>query len=107
MDYVIAQVSGRQFLLKKNNWYDFDYIKNLENNTNQIIYLNKILLFKKQILKTKNLQIGSPFLTNLKIPLKFIQNLKKNKLLVLKTKPKKKYTRLKGHRQLITRLQFI
>lgn len=109
MDYVIVQVSGKQFLLKRNNWYDFDYIKNLNNNSNQIVYLNKILLLKKKHLNENSLylQIGNPFLSNLKVALKFIQNIKKNKILVLKTKPKKKYTRLKGHRQLITRLNFI
>lgn len=109
MDYVIVQVSGKQFLLKRNNWYDFDYIKSLNNTSNQIIYLNKVLLLKKKNLNnsSNNIQIGKPFLSNIKIALKFIQNLKKNKILVLKTKPKKKYTRLKGHRQLITRLNFI
>ena len=51
MDYVIVQVSGKQFLLKRNNWYDFDYIKSLNNDSNQIIYLNKILLLKKKKFK--------------------------------------------------------
>lgn len=109
MDYVIVQVSGKQFLLKRNNWYDFDYIKSLNNDSNQIIYLNKILLLKKKNLNNNStsIQIGNPFLSNIIVALKFVQNLKKNKILVLKTKPKKKYTRLKGHRQLITRLNFI
>jgi ribosomal protein L21 len=109
MDYVIVQMSGKQFILKRNNWYDFDFIKNLNLEENQIIYLNKVLLLKKKQQESnfRELQIGKPFLSSIKIALKFLQNIKKKKILVLKTKPKKKYTRLKGHRKLVTRLKFI
>ena len=50
-------------------------------------------------------QIGKPFLTNSKISAKIIQQVKGPKITVLKTKPKKRYTRKKGHRQSYTRVQ--
>ena len=104
MEYVIAQISGRQYLLKKNQYYDFDFLKNL--NDKNIIYFNKILLVKKKLVKNNftEIQIGLPFLSKLKIPLKFIQHFSKNKLLILKTRPKKNYTRIKGFKKKITRL---
>jgi large subunit ribosomal protein L21 len=98
MKYVIAQTSGKQFLFKPGEWYDIDLIK--DGELGDFISLNKILLFKNE---TK-VQIGQPFLTS-QIPAKIIQQVKGKKITVLKTKPKKKYTRTKGHRQAYTRIQ--
>lgn len=107
MEYLIVQILGRQYVLKKNQYYDFDFIKNLNNK--KIIFFNKILLVKKEKLKNglSEIQVGLPFLKKLKIPLKFIQNFSRKKIIVLKTKPKKKYTRVQGFKKKITRLLVI
>lgn len=99
MKYAIAQTSGKQFLLKPNQWFDIDLIKTA--TVGDYIYLNKILFFRNE----NKVQIGTPFLENSKIAAKIIQQVKGKKITVLKTKPKKKYTRTKGHRQLYTRIQ--
>ena len=90
MKYVIAQTSGKQFLLKPGQWYDVDFIK------------NGSLFFRKN----NQIQLGKPFLANSQISAKIIQEeVKGPKITVLKTKPKKKYTRTRGHRQSYTRVQ--
>lgn len=99
MDYAIAHTSGKQFLLKPGQWYDFDLIN--KGNLSDYIILNKILLIKQN---TK-IQIGQPFLTSSNLPGKIIQQVKGKKITVLKTKPKRNYTRTKGHRALYTRVQ--
>jgi len=99
MKYAIAQSSGKQFLLTPGKWYDVDFIDN--GNVGDFIYLNKILFFRKN----NKIQLGRPFLLNSKIPAKIIQQVKGPKITVLKTKPKKNYTRTRGHRQLYTRVQ--
>ena len=100
MKYVIAQTSGKQFLLKPGQWYDVDFIKN--GSLGDFIYLNKILFFRKN----NQIQLGKPFLVNSQISAKIIQEeVKGTKITVLKTKPKKKYTRTRGHRQSYTRVQ--
>ena len=99
MKYAIAQTSGKQFLLKPGQWYDVDFIK--DANIGDVIYLNKILFFRNQ----NKIQLGQPFLENSQIPAKIIQQVKGKKITVLKTKPKKKYTRTRGHRQAYTRVQ--
>jgi large subunit ribosomal protein L21 len=99
MRYAIAQTSGKQFLIKEGEWYDVDLINN--GKTGDFIYLNKILFFRKE----NQIQLGKPFLENSKIPAKIIQEIKGSKITVLKTKPKKKYTRTRGHRQKYTRVQ--
>ena len=99
MKYAIAQTSGKQFLIKPGQWYDVDFIRN--GNIGDIIYLNKILLFRNE----NKIQLGKPFLKNSKIAAKIIQQVKGKKITVLKTKPKKRYTRTRGHRQAYTRVQ--
>lgn len=97
--YAIAQTSGKQFLLKPGQWYDIDLIKN--GKLGDFIAMNKILFFRKNNL----IQLGKPFLGMSQIPAKIIQQVKGTKIIVLKTKPKKKYTRTRGHRQPYTRVQ--
>jgi large subunit ribosomal protein L21 len=99
MKYAIAQTSGKQFLVKPGQWYDVDFIK--DANIGDFIYLNKILFLRNN----NQIQIGQPFLENSQIPAKIIQQVKGKKITVLKTKPKKKYTRTRGHRQAYTRVQ--
>jgi large subunit ribosomal protein L21 len=99
MKYAIAQTSGKQLLLKPGQWYDVDLIKSVL--LGDFIYLNRILLFRK----LNQIQLGQPFLKTSQIPVKIIQQVKGPKLTVLKTKPKKKYTRTKGHRQSYTRVK--
>ena len=99
MKYAIAQTSGKQFLLKPGQWYDVDFINN--GNLGDFIYLNKILFFRK----ANQVQLGKPFLGEIQIPAQIIQQVKGKKITVLKTKPQKKYTRTRGHRQSYTRVQ--
>lgn len=99
MKYAIAQTSGKQFLIKPGQWYDVDYISN--GNVGDVIFLNKILFFRKE----NQIQLGKPFLENSQIPATIIQQVKGPKITVLKTKPKKKYTRTRGHRQKYTRIK--
>ena len=99
MKYAIAQTSGKQFLIKPGEWYDVDFISN--GKVGDFIYLNKILFFRNN----NKIQLGKPFLLNSQIPAKIIQEVKGPKITVLKTKPKKKYTRTRGNRQAYTRVQ--
>lgn len=99
MKYAIAQTSGKQLLLKPGKWYDVDFIK--KGELGDFIYLEKILFFKNN----NKVQLGKPFLEKSQIPAKIIQNVKGPKITVLKTKPKKKYTRKRGHRQSYTRVK--
>jgi large subunit ribosomal protein L21 len=99
MNYVIAQTSGKQFVFKQGQWYDVDFIKN--GILGNFIIFNRILFLKKK----NQIQLGKPFLAESQIPAKIIQQVKGKKITVLKTKPKKKYTRTQGHRQGYTRVQ--
>ncbi len=101
MKYVIAQLSGKQFFLQENSWYDIDFVK--RNKNENFLSLAKLLLYKKN----SEIQLGKPFLYKSFIAARILKDIRGKKLLVLKTKPKKKYTRTKGHRQKYTRIQII
>ncbi len=99
MKYAIIQISGKQFIVKPGYWCDIDFLKNTKPGENLLI--NKILFFKN----IDKIQIGKPFLVKSFLLAKILKHVKGNKITVLKTKPKKKYTRTKGHKQLYTRIQ--
>jgi large subunit ribosomal protein L21 len=99
MKYAIVQIGGKQFLLQPEQWYDIDLVKNTV--IGDYLLLNKVLLFKSN----NQIQVGTPFLFQSQIPVKIIQEVKGKKITVLKTKPKKKYTRTKGHRTMYTRIK--
>lgn len=99
MKYTIIQTSGKQFFLSTDRWYDLDLIKKAKLGT--VITLNKILLFKKAL----KIQLGKPFLSKSILSAKILQDVKGPKFIVLKTKPKKNYTRVRGHRQKYSRVQ--
>jgi large subunit ribosomal protein L21 len=98
MEYIIAQISGKQYLMELNKWYDIDFIKDVK--INDIVIFNKILLFYKN----NKVQLGYPFLSNMNIYAKILKQVKSKKITILKTKPKKHYTRTHGHRQNFTRI---
>jgi len=98
MDYAITQTSGKQFVLKQNQWFDMDLVG--KAGIGDFLCLNKVLFFRKE----NKVQLGKPFLTESLIPVKVIQQVLGDKITVLKTKPKKKYTRTRGHRQKYTRV---
>lgn len=100
MKYLILHLSGKQVLIKPGQWYDMDFIK--KGNLGDSISLKRVLLYRQ----ATRLQVGKPFLRDGKLTSQIIQTIKGRKLIVLKTKPKKNYTRVKGHRQRYTRVQF-
>jgi large subunit ribosomal protein L21 len=100
MNYAIIQFLGKQYLIQPNFWYDFPYIK--KGNLDDLIFLKKILFLSLNNI----IQIGYPYLKNIFIIGKIIQQkIKSKKILILKFKPKKHYKRIKGYRSFYTRLK--
>ena len=98
MKYAIIEISGRQFWVEEEKYYD---LNQLPIKVNTIINLNKILLinFNNTVL------IGKPYLENATISALVLRHLKSLKLIVYKMRPKKKTRKKQGHRQNLTRIQ--
>jgi len=101
INYAIIQLLGKQYFISPKKIIDINF--NLKINNFKIITINKILLLKKE----NKIQIGYPFLKNIKLYAKVIQITNKKKIIILKTKPKKNYTKKQGHKQKYIRIQFI
>ena len=100
MSYFVIYNSGKQTVFNLGEWYDIDSLKTA--SAGKILYLKKILFYRKE----KKFQLGYPFLEKAGIGATIIQQVKGKKIKVLKTKPKKNYTRARGYRSLYTRIQF-
>lgn len=100
MKYLIFAALGRQHLVKNKTWCDVDFIKTATKG--DILSLGQILGYRSE----KGMQIGTPLIINAKVVGYVTQHLRGKKLVVLKTKPKKNYTRVTGHRAKYTRLEF-
>jgi large subunit ribosomal protein L21 len=98
MSYTLLQISGKQLFVQKNRWYDLDFIKH--GKLGDFLFFNQILLNKQK----NKVQLGRPFLNQSTFPAKIIQHHRGSKLVVLKTKPKKHYTKSKGHQQQYSRI---
>jgi len=98
MKYAVIKVAAKQLLIKPGEWYDINVSNNVK--IGEKVTFNNVLLFKKE----NTIQLGKPFLKEVTIVGEVIKKVKSKKITVLKTKPKKKYTRTKGHREEYTRI---
>lgn len=97
MKYAIVEISGRQFWVEKDKYYDFNRIP---TELGKEISLNRILLFNNG----GEIHIGKPYLENVQIKGKILEHLRGKKTIVYKMRPKKKTRKKQGHRQEITRV---
>ncbi len=97
MEYVIAEVSGRQFWFETGKYYDLNRIS-IPLKTK--IIFNRILLLKK----SNTLLIGKPYLYNTEVTGEILEHLRSRKVIVYKMRPKKKTRKKQGHRQELTRV---
>jgi large subunit ribosomal protein L21 len=98
--YIIAQLAGQQIFLTPYNWCDVTLPITLKEG--DLLHLNKILVIKDE----DDIKFGQPFIENTLYFAKVIKVFKAKKVVVLKTKPKKNYTKKRGHRQSYVRIQW-
>lgn len=101
MEYAIVQISGKQLFIKSDRRSSFDLVKKI--GVNSLIVLNKVLLAKN----ANKIQVGKPFIKGSTLLAKVSDKIKGSKLIILKTKPKKNYTRTRGHRQQYSQVKLI
>lgn len=100
MKYLILSASGKQTIVKPNKWYDMNFLKDAKEG--DFLAFHRICLYRNE----KGVQIGKPLLSSALLIGCVIQHIKGKKMLILKTKPKKNYTRTLGYRSQYTRIQF-
>ena len=100
MEYVIVEISGRQFWIENFRWYD---VNRIPTKVGKEIILNRVLLASQ--IDGEDVRIGTPYLNNIEVKAKIIKHLRGPKTIVYKMRPKKKTRKKQGHRQNLTRIR--
>ena len=99
--YSIAEIKGKQYKLEPGEVITIDYLnQKKETEFNDI----KVLLYKND---KNEVQIGNPYLDNIKVQAQVLDSFKGKKIKVVKFKRKKGYVRTHGHRQRYSNLKIV
>ena len=96
--YAIVETGGKQYKVAAGQTIDVDYLDVAEGEN---VELSKVLF----IADGEKATIGSPTVDGAKVVATSRGERKGDKIIVFKYKPKVRYRRKKGHRQLYTRLE--
>jgi len=96
--YAIIETCGRQYKVSEGDVVFFEKLDTEEG---------KKVTFKDVILVSDNgkVQVGNPYVKNVKVEGKVVSHGKGKKILVFKYKAKKNYRRTRGHRQAYTKVE--
>lgn len=90
--FAIIEVGGKQYKVKEK---DVLAVEKLEADQNGTVTTDKVLL----VSNGKGTQIGKPYLAGSSVELKVLKSGLSDKVVIFKMKAKKRYKRLRGHRQ--------
>ncbi len=96
--YAIVEVGGKQYKVEKDKVLN---IGKISGDKSEQISLDKVLMF----VDGENVQIGQPYLKNVRIVAKNLGEVKGKKVLGVKFKKRKNYTRTIGFRPEYTQLK--
>ena len=95
--YAVIQLGGSQYKIAEGDTIETHRMSDKEGKT---ITLEKVLLF----FDGKSVQVGQPFLTNVKVAAKVVHHRLAEKVIAFKFRRRKNYAKKKGHRQHTTTL---
>jgi len=95
--YAIVEIAGKQYKIEKDAVINVDRLKKSENN----ITIDKVLLYSNN----NDIRVGSPYLSNVQVKAEILGEVKGNKVLGIKFKKRKNYTRTVGHRAIYSQLK--
>lgn len=96
--YAVVRSGGRQYRVEEGAVID---VEKLPYEVGQTVDLDEVLL----VADGENATIGHPLVAGARVQATVVGQLRARKILVWKYRPKKRYRRLKGHRQQYTRLR--
>lgn len=95
--YAIVEISGKQYKIEKDTIVNVDRLKNADKT----LVLDKVILYSNN----GDVQIGQPYLKNVKVQAEVLGEVKGNKVFGIKFKKRKNYTRTIGHRAQYSQLK--
>ena len=96
--YVVVETGGKQYKVSKNDTIE---VEKLNQPPGKSVRLENVLLCADG----KKVEIGRPYLKNVKVSCDVISEIKKDKVISFKYKRRKSHRKKIGHRQKLTRLK--
>ena len=96
--YAIIEVGAKQYNVKKDDIID---VERLAAKADKEINLDKVLLVSKD----KKIEVGKPYLKEVKVRAIVLEHLRGEKLVSFKSRRRKSAHWKKGHRQALTRIK--
>lgn len=101
--YAIIEVKGKQYWAKDNEQFDIDYQDQYEEGDKIADEDVSVLLVKKD----NKVQIGQPYVSNVKVTLEVLGQVKDKKVVYFFKRRRKSSERRGGHRQKYTRVKIV
>ncbi len=96
--YAIVETGGKQYKVAPESFLKVEKIDAEENGK---VELSDVLLINDG----KDVKVGNPYIKGAKVTCTVLEHGKGKKVVVFKYKPKKKYRKLTGHRQMYTKIR--
>jgi large subunit ribosomal protein L21 len=96
--YAIIDACGRQYKVSEGQTLD---VEKLNSQVGEKVVFDKVIT----LVDGENVEIGKPFLENVKVVAEVVGHLRGRKVMVIKRRPRKGYRLNKGHRQWYTRIK--
>lgn len=96
----VIKTGGKQYIVKPG---DKLKIEKIEEKEGKEVTFSEVLLLDND----KKVEIGTPFIKDVKVSAKVLKHGKGDKIIVFKYKSKKRYSRKIGHRQPFTEVEII
>lgn len=100
MIFAVIKTGGKQYLVKEG---DVLLIEKIRGKLGEKFNFDQILLLAND----KATQIGTPLVSEAKVEVEILDQIKGPKIKVIKFKRKTRYHRKKGHRQLYTKIKIV
>ncbi|MDA3900574.1 MAG: 50S ribosomal protein L21 [Spirochaetes bacterium] len=96
--YAIVEIGGKQYKVEKGMSIDIEKVKAEANST---LTIDKVLM----VVDGENVSVGKPYVSGASIKASVVGEVKGKKVLGVKFKKRKNYTRTVGHRPLFLTLK--
>lgn len=96
--YAIVEIGGHQYRVSED---DVLYVDRLDQEVDESVTFDRVLLVNDD----GDVKVGKPVVEGATVEATLLDNLKDDKVIVFKKKPKKGYRVKRGHRQLLSQIQ--
>jgi large subunit ribosomal protein L21 len=97
MTYAIIETGGKQLRVEPGRFYD---VERLAGDADADLSIDRVLLINDG----SDIHVGQPVVEGATVEATLMKNLRGNKIIVYKMRPKKKTRKKQGHRQELTRI---